>query len=137
MDKFTKKKPGAEKAVAKKTVKPTVVDVAKSEVVAKSVSTGSASQTAYRVIVRPLLTEKSALLQTKNQYTFMVATWASKLNVKEAVKSLYGVTPTAVNLINVEGRRMRFGAAAGRRSDVKKAIVTLPAGQSITVHQGV
>lgn len=139
-----KKKPGAVAPATKQTAKPSAVKAPKKEETvvssAKAVSTDgstSSAQVAYRVIVRPLVTEKSAMLQSKNQYTFVVATWATKLNVKEAVRALYGVTPTAVNLINVEGHRMRFGASSGRRVDSKKAIITLPAGQSITVHQGV
>ncbi|MBI5729397.1 MAG: 50S ribosomal protein L23 [Candidatus Magasanikbacteria bacterium] len=107
------------------------------ETSATPVASASSAEMAYRVIVKPLVTEKSALLQSQNHYTFVVANWVSKLQVKEAVKALYGVTPIAVNLVNVQGRRLRFGKSAGQRSDFKKAIITLPPGQSITIHQGV
>ena len=92
---------------------------------------------AYRVIVKPLITEKTAIMQSANKYTFVVAKWAQKTNVKQAIKEMYGVEPIDVNIINAQGHRVRFGRSAGKRSDWKKAVVTLPAGKSITIHEGV
>lgn len=143
MDRFKKKSP-----TAPASAKPPAATAKKEAVVSDKknsaektayVSSASApvSELAYRVIVKPLVTEKTAVLQSQNQYTFVVATWANKINVKEAVQALYGVTPLSVNLVNVQGHRMRFGQSAGKRSDYKKAIITLAPGQSITVHQGV
>lgn len=140
MDRFIKKKPAAAAPSAPAAKKEAAVSD-KEVLTEKTASAPSASaavpEAAYRVIVKPLVTEKSAVLQSRNHYTFVVASSASKANVKEAVRALYGATPSAVNLINVAGRRLRFGGRAGRRSDFKKAIVTFPPGVSITVHRGV
>jgi len=54
-----------------------------------------------------------------------------------AVEELYGTKPERVNVINVQGKVMRFGRSMGRRSDFKKAIVTLPSGKTINLHEGV
>ena len=95
------------------------------------------NRSAYHIVVRPLVTEKAAHLQSKQQYAFVVSAGANKIQIKQAVKDLYQVDPVGVNVINVQGKRLRFGKGQGKRSDFKKAIVTLPAGQSITMHEGV
>lgn len=89
------------------------------------------------VIVQPLISEKAAGLAGANQYVFIVRKWANRLQVRTAVKSMYGVSPLGVNMVNVRGKKVRFGRKEGTRSDWKKAIVTLPAGQTINVHEGV
>ena len=89
------------------------------------------------VLIRPLVTEKSARQQGANQYAFMVAPHANKASIAIAVRQIYGVRPSRVNVVNVQGKQMRFGKNSGRRSDFKKAIVTLPAGASIQLHEGV
>lgn len=125
------KKAAPAKKVAKTETAPVVVpaDASAAPIVTKSTNT---------VLVRPVVTEKAATAQTSaNKYTFIVARWAKKAAVKAAVKEVYGVEPVAVNMINVEGHRMRFAKNTGKRSDFKKAIVTLPAGKTITIHQGV
>ncbi len=89
------------------------------------------------VIVKPLISEKSATLAGANQYVFVVRKNANRLQVRAAIKTMYGVSPESVNLLNVRGKKVRFGRREGSRSDWKKAIVTLPAGQTINVHEGV
>lgn len=106
----------------------------KEEVTKRDVKAGSM---VYKILVRPLVTEKSAIMESQNKYSFLVAKNANKIQIKEAVKELYGVNPVAVNVVNVDGRRVRFGRGFGRRSDYRKAVVTLPAGKSITIHEGV
>ena len=100
------------------------------------VSVGSKSG-AYRIIIRPLVTEKAAVMQSGRHYAFIVASGANKIQIREAVKDLYGVEPVGVNVLHVAGKRVRFGRSVGHRSDYKKAIVTLPPGASITIHEGV
>lgn len=136
MDRWTKKKEKEQLAqgTPAKEEKEVVADT-KSE----TLSAGRAviKGVAYQVLIRPLLTEKGTVLGTYNKYVFMVTNGAKKNQIREAVKERYGVEPIAVNVINVQGRRLRFGKSMGRRSDYKKAIVTLPKGQSITLHEGV
>ena len=91
----------------------------------------------FRILVKPLVTEKSAVAESINKYSFVVARSANKNQIKKAVEEIYGVKPAVVNVINMEGRRLRFGRSAGRRSDFKKAIVTLPEGKTIDIHSGV
>ena len=92
---------------------------------------------AFKVLLKPLVTEKSAVAESGNKYSFVVAKSADKNQIKIAVEEIYGVKPSQVNVANIEGRRVRFGRTMGRRSDYKKAIVTLPAGKSIDIHTGV
>lgn len=92
---------------------------------------------AFRVLVKPLVTEKSAVAESQNKYSFLVAKSANKNQVKIAIEETYGVKPAQVNIANIEGRRVRFGRTMGKRSDYKKAIVTLPSGKTIDIHSGV
>jgi large subunit ribosomal protein L23 len=92
---------------------------------------------ALKVIVRPLITEKTAVMQSVRTYSFVVKNSANKIQIANAVKELYGVTPVSVRVSNVQGKAVRFGKYAGKRSDYKKAMVTLKPGDSITIHEGV
>jgi large subunit ribosomal protein L23 len=92
---------------------------------------------AHRILLRPLVTEKSAIAESENKYSFVVAKWANKNQVMQAVKDVYKIEPTDVNIMNIDGRQVRFGRNMGRRSDYKKAIVTLPKGKTIDIHTGV
>ena len=78
-----------------------------------------------------------AVAQGLNKYSFIVRRDSTKGQIKKAILEVYGVNPKSVNMINVSGRWVRFGRSFGRRSDYKKAVVTLPAGKSIAVHEGV
>ncbi len=89
------------------------------------------------VIVRPLVTEKAAILASANTYAFVVKNGANKVEVGVAIQQMYGVKPARVNIQNVEGKSKRFGRSTGKRSDWKKALVTLPDGKTINVHEGV
>ncbi len=92
---------------------------------------------AFKVLVKPLVTEKSAIAEHGNKYSFVVAKSANKNQIKTAIEEIYGVKPLQVNVANIEGRRVRFGRTIGKRNDYKKAIITLPAGKSIDIHTGV
>ncbi len=91
----------------------------------------------YPVILKPLVTEKAAMMGSANKYGFVVGKSATKNAIKHAVQSMYKVTVKNVNVVNVQGRVVRFGRTAGKRSDFKKAIVTLLPGQTIAVHEDV
>lgn len=125
-------------AVAKKEPKKVKEKIQEEAVTVKKEKIKLPAQSiAYKVLIKPLVTEKSAIAESINKYSFVVAAWATKFQVKKAVEDTYGVKPLSVNMINVDGRRVRFGRTMGRRSDYKKAIVTLPPGKSIDIHVGV
>ncbi|PIT88695.1 MAG: 50S ribosomal protein L23 [Candidatus Magasanikbacteria bacterium CG10_big_fil_rev_8_21_14_0_10_36_32] len=92
---------------------------------------------AEKIIIKPLVTEKTAVMESLNKYGFIVSRQATKEQIKRAVNELYGIKPIAVNMVNVQGKSVRFGRNNGRRSDYKKALVTLPIGKTITIHEGV
>ena len=71
------------------------------------------------------------------QYLFEIEARANKIQVKQAIRLMYGITPTSVNIQNVGGKIVRFGRSTGVRKDWKKAIVTLPKGKKIEVYEGV
>lgn len=81
----------------------------------------------------PIVSEKSTLLASKNQYVFRVVSHANKIDVKKEVASLYGVVPEAVRMNHVPPRRVRRGRHEGVRAGYKKAIVCLKAGEKIEV----
>jgi large subunit ribosomal protein L23 len=89
------------------------------------------------VIVHPYITEKTAILADEGQYTFVVSMDANKVQVKQAVKKMYGVEPQSVNTQIVRGKVVRFGRDFGKRNNWKKAVVTLKEGDSIEIFEGV
>ena len=92
---------------------------------------------AYEVLRSPVVTEKSTMGSEHNQVTFKVALNATKPEIKQAVERLFEVQVRAVNTILVKGKTKRFRGRPGRRSDYKKAVVTLAEGQSIDIVAGV
>ena len=90
----------------------------------------------YDTILAPVITEKATLLSEQNKVVFRVAGDATKDEIAAAVETLFKVNVTKVNTINVKGKTKRFRGIVGRRSDVKKAIVTLAEGQSIDITTG-
>jgi large subunit ribosomal protein L23 len=90
----------------------------------------------YDVIVSPVITEKATALSEHNKVVFRVAPDATKPQIKAAVEKLFDVKVTAVNTLTTKGKTKTFRGIKGRRSDVKKAIVTLAEGQSIDVTTG-
>jgi large subunit ribosomal protein L23 len=91
----------------------------------------------YDVIVGPHITEKSTLVSEHNAVVFKVAGDATKPAIKAAVEALFNVTVTGVNTIVVKGKTKKWKGAPYKRSDMKKAIVTLAEGQSIDVTTGI
>jgi large subunit ribosomal protein L23 len=91
----------------------------------------------YDVILSPHITEKSTLLSEQNAVVFKVAEGASKPQIKDAVEALFDVKVTGVNTIVAKGKTKRWKGKPYERGDVKKAIVTLAAGQSIDVTSGI
>jgi large subunit ribosomal protein L23 len=90
----------------------------------------------YDTILAPVITEKATVLSEQNKVVFRVAMDASKDEIAAAVEELFKVTVTKVNTLVTKGKTKRFRGMIGRRSDVKKAIVTLAEGQSIDITTG-
>lgn len=92
-------------------------------------STGNA----YRILHHVHVSEKATAVNALNQYIFVVGATANKVEVKQAIQSLYGIRPFKVNIINYRGKTIRYGRTQGRTKGWKKAIVTLLPGQRIDV----
>jgi large subunit ribosomal protein L23 len=90
----------------------------------------------YDVIRRPLITEKSTMASEDNAVMFEVALDASKPLIKEAIETLFNVKVRKVNTILQKGKRKMFRGRPGRRSNFKKAVVTLEEGNMIDVTTG-
>ncbi len=91
----------------------------------------------YEVLRRPLVTEKSTVLQQQNKYAFEIANEANKPMVKEAVEAAFKVKVTKVNVVAMRGKARRVGRRIVQTRDWKKAIVTLAAGDKIEFFEGV
>lgn len=86
----------------------------------------------YQILLSPHVSEKSSLLaDEQNQHVFRVLPTATKLEVKLAVEDMFKVKVEKVRLLNVKGKVKRFGGRLGKRSDVRKAYVTLMANNDI------
>ena len=90
----------------------------------------------YDVIRKPIITEKATMASENNAVVFEVAIEANKPQIKEAVESLFNVKVKAVNTSITKGKVKRFKGQLGKRKDVKKAYVTLEAGNTIDVSTG-
>ncbi len=91
-----------------------------------------------QVIVRPLMTEKSMRLkEERNAVTFQVVPDANKVEIRQAVETIFNVRVTDVRTATVQGKLKRMGRFQGRRPSWKKAIVTLAPGHKIELGEGV
>ena len=91
----------------------------------------------YEIVLVPHITEKSTMLSENNSVVFKVAPSATKPEIKAAIEALFNVKVTNVNTIITKGKSKRWQGKPYRRSDMKKAIVTLAEGQSIDVTSGI
>ena len=82
-------------------------------------------KTAYDVIVKPVITERSMDDAQERKYTFHVATAANKTQVKKALEEIFDIEIAKVNIMNVKGKKKRQGRTSGMTAASKKAIVTL------------
>jgi len=86
----------------------------------------------HDVLIRPIFSEKTTALQNAdNTYTFEVGESANKLQIKNAVQTLFEVEVEAVHTVIMRGKTKRFGSHFGKRSNWKKAYVRLSQGQSL------
>ncbi len=90
------------------------------------------------VIIRPVVTERSTTLaDDSGKYTFIVHRDANKIDIKNAVQSLFEVKVKAVHTANFRGKLRRVGRSEGRKAAYKKAVVTLVDGERIDVYEGI
>lgn len=90
----------------------------------------------HRVLVQPLLTEKiTGLRESTNTVGFVVHPEANRVQIKQAVEALLKVKVEKVNVMNVRGKVKRLGRFSGKRSDWKKAFVTLKEGEKLEMYE--
>jgi large subunit ribosomal protein L23 len=90
----------------------------------------------YDTILAPVITEKATVLSEHNKVVFRVAMDSTKEDIASAIEQLFKVKVVKVNTLIQKGKTKRFRGRMGRRSDIKKAIVTLEEGQSIDITTG-
>lgn len=103
----------------------------------KNAKTNNVTAQMYDTLVRPVITEKSMLSSEAGKIVFRIPMDATKEQVQAAVESIFNVKVTKVNTIRQVGKTKRFKGNLGRRSDYKKALVTLAEGQNIDVTTGI
>lgn len=88
------------------------------------------------ILTKPVVTEKSRKLQEfANQHTFLVYRTANKIEIKRSVEKKFGVKVKNVNTMNCLGGTKRVGKYIGKKSDYKKAVVTLEKGQKLELSE--
>ena len=88
------------------------------------------------IIIRPVISAKSYAQMAEGKYTFRVALTANKVQIRQAIEKIFNVKVDKVATMRVLGKTKRMGRTQGKRSDWKKAIVTLKAGQTIEFFEG-
>ena len=91
----------------------------------------------YKIIRKPIVTEKATKLSEFNKVVFEVTSKSNKYEIKSAVEKLFSVKVKSVNIINIKGKVKRFKGDLGKRNDVKKAVITLEEGNTIDISAGV
>lgn len=88
------------------------------------------------VIISPVVSEKSFAEAERGKYTFVVSAKATKPQIRSAVEQIWGVHVAKVNTLRRRGKTVRRRFVTGRRSDVRRAVVTLHAGEKIEMFEG-
>jgi large subunit ribosomal protein L23 len=88
------------------------------------------------LILVPKISEKAVALADNSQYIFEVPVACNKIQVAHAVEAAFKVKVTGVNIMVTKGKSKKFRQVSGRRSDSKKAVVTLKKGDSIKIFEG-
>jgi len=94
-------------------------------------------RTAYDIVIKPIITERSMDETSYKKYTFQVLKSSNKTQIKKAVEEIFGVKVEKVNVMNCLGKFKRMGKTFGKTADTKKAIVTLtPDSKEIEFFEG-
>ena len=88
------------------------------------------------ILISPIITEKSSMLQESNKYVFKVHKNSNKTQIKSAVEQVFDVTVESVNVIKVKGKNKTYGRNRVLTPAWKKAMVTLKLGDSISLYEG-
>ena len=130
--------------VEKEEVKKVAVKTEKKTPESKQSTTAGKAETKTKktsalpgILLRPLITEKGTRLEGQGTYQFAVRQNANKVEIARAVAARYGINPVKVRVMHRVGKKVRFGRLKGKRADWKRALVTLPKGKTIDVHEGV
>ena len=91
----------------------------------------------YEIIKQPVVTEKTTKMSENNQFAFKVESTSSKEYIKKAVEKLFKVKVKSINTIKIKGKSKIFKGTKGKRSDYKKAIVTLKPGETLDYSGGI
>ena len=91
----------------------------------------------YDIIKFPVVTEKSTKISENNQFVFKVSINSSKGDIKKAIEKVFKVKVKAINTIKVKGKKKAFKGTKGKRSDFKKAVITLVKGETLDYSGGV
>ncbi len=119
----------------KKNVKPIKKAVKKNNKKDAPVIPAENTEMAYRFILHPWITEKTQELMSANKYVFKLRPKTTKSQIKVAVEKLYSVKIAKINIINIPQKKRRFGKVIGKKSAIRKAIVTLVKGHKIEVFE--
>jgi len=92
---------------------------------------------AYKTLIKPIISEKATIGVANGKYVFEVYKKANKVQIKKAVKEIYGKEPVKVNVLNKMGKKVTFGRTRGRQKDVRKAVITLKKGETINLYEGI
>lgn len=103
---------------------------------ASLIKTTTKTESAYTIITRPLVNEKTTQMNEEGKMVFLVAPKATKTQIKKAAESLFEAKVKAVNTINQQGKHKRFRGIFGKRKNYKKAIITLEKGENIELLTG-
>ncbi len=96
------------------------------------------NEKSFRILKRPLVTEKSTTEKDlRNKLFFEVERMANKIEIKDAVEQIFKVNVLDVSTLNMRGKKKRVGKFFTKRSDWKKAIVTIKPGQRVEFFEGV
>ncbi|MBI5254241.1 50S ribosomal protein L23 [Candidatus Falkowbacteria bacterium] len=113
-----------------------VVEKVKKDIVRKKLDKKK-DLNAFKILLRPLITEKATDVGALNKYEFLVSKQATRSEIAEMVEKIYGVCPAKVNIVRSIGKKVRHGRKFGATKAKKKAIVTLSAGDKIEIYEGV
>ena len=91
----------------------------------------------YEIIKQPVVTEKTTKISENNQFVFKVENKSSKQDIKIAIEKIFKVKVKSINTIKIKGKTKVFKGTKGRRSDYKKAVVTLKKGETLDYSGGI